>query len=172
MVAGKEDVVMHKCVFGREVVALQVCEEGEPSVGACGESKMVLEQPVGIKKDLGWGSAASDVANGVCRHPMAVDLGLRSLSFSYLDTATKEWVLWCAIGKLRVNVDVSLLQFQIDLIGFRARVSGAGEAFSSLEFLDNEAREAFLKHNTELLEPLLDWLVAWEMSDLAVANYR
>lgn len=95
----------------------------------------------------------------MCRHPRVMDLRLRSFSFRELDLATDEWVLRCAIGKLQANVDVSLLQFRIELTSIRARVSRAGDVFCSLEFLAKEARDTFLKQNVELLEPWFDGLV-------------
>lgn len=38
------------------------------------------------------------------------------------------------VGKIRVNVDVSLLQFKIGFSGIRARVSRLGETFCLWEF--------------------------------------
>lgn len=126
----------------------------------------------GAKQDVGQGLASSSVGGEVLMQPMAIDIEMRRFNFGELDPMTEEWVLRCAIKKLRANVDVSTLQFRIELTGIKARVPRVEMLFVQLSFRGRNLGIFFLKQNAELLESWLEGLVGWEVSDLALANRR
>lgn len=87
--------------------------------------------------------STTGVGGSVFIQPMAVDMGLSKCKYGVQDPAMEEWLSRCAVGKLRANSDVSILQFRIELTRIKVRVWRLGDAFYLLSFCFKEKRDLF-----------------------------